>query len=300
MGSQKRGRVAGESWRVFAVLCVLVLTTACGASDVTDATGPTHSARRSDRTTAATGQPTTTQPSSTTAPPAACRPHRHDDRAPATTAVAAPLPATSSPSPSLADRLIGADTAGQVIAVVADGYGQTTATLTAYQRVAGGWQQAFGPWEAHIGYNGFAPPGEKREGDGRTPSGSYAFDFFFGVQGDPGVRFPYRVVTSNAIVWDDDPTSVLYNEWVDTNTQDPGAAPEPMYNVPAYSYGAVISYNVAGTPGLGSAIFLHVSTGGSTAGCVSLPMSQLVQVLQWLDPSQEPRIVMGTLAAVMS
>ena len=187
-----------------------------------------------------------------------------------------------------------------MIAVVADGYGQTTATLTAYQRVAGEWQQAFGPWEAHVGYNGFAPPGEKHEGDGRTPSGSYAFDFFFGVQGDPGVRFPYRVVTSNAIVWDDDPTSVLYNEWVDTNTQDAGADPEPMYNVPAYSYGAVISYNVARAPGLGSAIFLHVSTGSSTAGCVSLPMSQLLQVLQWLDPSQDPRIVMGTATAVMS
>jgi L,D-peptidoglycan transpeptidase YkuD (ErfK/YbiS/YcfS/YnhG family) len=36
-----------------------------------------------------------------------------------------------------------------------------------------------------------------------------------------------------------------------------------------------------------------VSTGGSTAGCVALPQDQLVGVLRWLDPAQQPRIVMG-------
>ena len=114
------------------------------------------------------------------------------------------------------------------------------------------------------------------------------------------MRFSYRVVTSSAIVWDDDPGSALYNEWVDTTSQNAGVDPEPMYNVPAYSYGAVIAYNSARTPGLGSAIFLHVGTGGATAGCVSLPASQLLEVLRWLDPSQQPRIVMGTTAGVTS
>jgi L,D-peptidoglycan transpeptidase YkuD (ErfK/YbiS/YcfS/YnhG family) len=187
-----------------------------------------------------------------------------------------------------------------VIAVIADGYGQTTATFTAYQRGANGWQTMFGPWTANVGYNGFAPPGEKSEGDGRTPSGAYGFDFFFGVQPDPGARFSYRLITGTNIVWDDDSSSPLYNQWVDTNAQNAGADPEPMDNVPAYSYGAVIAYNDARTPGLGSAIFLHVSTGGSTAGCVSLPQSQLLSVLQWLDPAQQPRIVMGTTAGVTS
>src|SRR5262249_1635032 len=54
------------------------------------------------------------------------------------------------------------------------------------------------------------------------------------------------------------------------------------------------------TPGLGSAIFLHVSTGGSTAGCVSLPSTDLVALLRWLDPAQQPRIVMGTPSDVGS
>ena len=132
--------------------------------------------------------------------------------------------------------------------MVAGGYGQTAATFTAYERVGGVWRVAFGPWGARVGTNGFAAPDAKHEGDGSTPSGAYGFDFFFGVQSDPGVRFPYRVVTSTAIVWDDDSASAHYNEWVDTTSQDAGVDPEPMYNTPAYSYGAVIAYNRARTP----------------------------------------------------
>jgi L,D-peptidoglycan transpeptidase YkuD (ErfK/YbiS/YcfS/YnhG family) len=191
--------------------------------------------------------------------------------------------------------------AGQVVAVIAAGYGTTIATLTAYQRQPGGWQQVFGPWQANLGYRGYAPPGQKAEGDGRTPSGSFGFGFVFGVEPDPGVQFPFRRVTGTNIVWDDDPSSPRYNQWVDDTTADPGAAPEPMDNVPAYDYGAVIDYNTNPTvPGAGSAIFLHVSTGGSTAGCVALPADQLLQVLRWLSPAQQPRIVMGPMSAVAS
>jgi L,D-peptidoglycan transpeptidase YkuD (ErfK/YbiS/YcfS/YnhG family) len=60
-----------------------------------------------------------------------------------------------------------------------------------------------------------------------------------------------------------------------------------------YDYGAVIAYNDARTPGLGSAIFLHVSRGTPTAGCVALPVDQLLAVLRWLDPSRGPTIVLG-------
>ena len=158
----------------------------------------------------------------------------------------------------------------------------------------------FGPWFAYIGRNGVAPAGEKREGDGRTPSGTYGFDFMFGVNPDPGVHYSYRRITGSNIVWDDDSNSANYNRWIDTNTQSAGVNPEPMYNVPSYYYGAVIGYNDARTPGLGSAIFLHVSHGSSTAGCVALPTDQLLSLLRWLDPGQSPRIAIGTLSALTS
>ena len=204
--------------------------------------------------------------------------------------------AASTASP--VDQLFGVGNAEQVISVIADDADHPTATFTAYERGSTGWKQVFGPWPADIGAQGFAAPDQKREGDNRTPSGAYGFDFAFGVLADPGVKLRYRPVTSSAIVWDDDPTSARYNQWVDSSQQSAGDDPEPMDNTPAYNYGAVIDYNPDHTPGLGSAIFLHVSKDGPTAGCVAIAQDRLVEVLRWLDPARKPRIVMGTRAAV--
>ena len=71
-----------------------------------------------------------------------------------------------------------------------------------------------------------------------------------------------------------------------------------MHQTPAYRYGVVIAYNTARTPGRGSAIFMHVAHTGATSGCASLPESELLAVLRWLDPRDAPRIIMGPLAAV--
>lgn len=211
----------------------------------------------------------------------------------------APLPSTA-PAGALSpvDRLVGVGDAQQVVTVVADADGDTTATFTAYERVGGAWVVRLGPWTADIGAAGFAAPDAKREGDNRTPSGAYGFDFAFGVRADPGVALPYRRVTSAAVVWDDDPASPRYNQWVDTTVESAGADPEPMLNSPAYDYGVVIAYNADRTPGLGSAIFLHVGKAAPTAGCVALPEDRLLEVLRWLDPAKTPRIVMGTRAGL--
>lgn len=205
-----------------------------------------------------------------------------------------PSSLTEAPVDGPPDRwLEQAGGAGQAIVVAADEYGSTTATLTGYEREGTRWRVVLGPWVARIGSKGFAPPGEKLEGDGRTPSGVYGFSFFFGVAPDPGVRFEYRQVPDDSIVWDEDPASPTYNLWIDLDDFGGGRDAEGMYQPVAYRHGAVIAYNTARTPGLGSGIFLHVSTGRPTAGCVSLPLGQLVEVLRWLDPARSPRIVMG-------
>ena len=232
-----------------------------------------------------------TATSATTASTAAPRP-RSTSSEPITIVTAPPTTTAPAPPPTTAPRAPGVVRAQRVV-VSASSYGRSDATFTAYDETDSGWVTRFGPWTARIGRNGFAPIGEKREGDGRTPSGTYGFSFFFGINADPGVQFPYRQITSRAIVWDDDPNSANYNEWIDSRVADAGVQPEPMYNAPFYDYGAVIAYNTARTPGLGSAIFLHVSNGGSTAGCVALPMSELLDVLRWLSPSQSPQVRMG-------
>jgi L,D-peptidoglycan transpeptidase YkuD (ErfK/YbiS/YcfS/YnhG family) len=206
-----------------------------------------------------------------------------------TRSAGAPAAGASSARPAVA--VVTSQANGQLVTVIAASYRATRAELTAYQRVGGQWRRVFGPWTARIGRNGMAPPGAKREGDGRTPSGTFGFGFFFGVDPDPGVLFPYRRVHTYDF-WDDDPASPLYNLWVDDRQASPGAAPEPM-DVSAYDYGAVIAYNTARTPGLGSAIFLHINIGMPTAGCVTLPVSELLKVLRWLNPADSPRITMG-------
>lgn len=180
----------------------------------------------------------------------------------------------------------------QLITVTADSYSTTYARFVAYRWSNRHWVKVFGPWTARVGYNGIARPGAKREGDGKTPSGRYGFGFDFGVLANPGVAASYRRARSYDW-WDDDPASPNYNEWIDTRYRNAGRNPEPMDNQPAYNYGAVIAYNTARVPNLGSAIFLHVGTGSSTAGCVSLPQRRLLAVLRWLRPSDHTRIAIS-------
>jgi L,D-peptidoglycan transpeptidase YkuD (ErfK/YbiS/YcfS/YnhG family) len=179
----------------------------------------------------------------------------------------------------------------QLVTVTTATYGQTYATLTAFGSTGHGWRRVFGPWTARIGRGGFAPPGAKREGDGRTPSGAFSVPFLFGVPPNPGFGLRYRRIRPY-VYWDDDPASPRYNEWVDARHASPGANPEPM-DVSAYDYGADIGYNTARTPGLGSAIFLHLNIGIATAGCVTLPEGELLPLLRWLNPARSPVIRMG-------
>jgi L,D-peptidoglycan transpeptidase YkuD (ErfK/YbiS/YcfS/YnhG family) len=177
----------------------------------------------------------------------------------------------------------------QLITVTAASHSATYATLRAYRIAHGDTVSVFGPWTARVGYNGVARPGQKREGDGRTPAGTYGFSFFFGVRADDGFSFPFRHAYRYDF-WDDDPASRRYNQWVDARTHNPGASPEPMHQLPAYEYAAVITYNSKRIPGRGSAIFLHVGTGTATAGCVSLPRAELLDLLRWLKPHDHARI----------
>jgi L,D-peptidoglycan transpeptidase YkuD (ErfK/YbiS/YcfS/YnhG family) len=59
----------------------------------------------------------------------------------------------------------------------------------------------------------------------------------------------------------------------------------------------VIDYNTPNTgqvtQGAGSGFFLHVTDGTATAGCVATPQGSLVWLMQWLNPADHPRILIG-------
>lgn len=195
----------------------------------------------------------------------------------------------------------------QEIVVSAPEYGSTTATLTTYQENNGNWSIVNGPVPANLGSGGLASPGAKVEGDEKTPSGIFGLGFMFGDLPQPQNLNPlsasrYVSITGQNMctapscwVWDDDKTSPNYNSLIIPNLGvSAGANPEPMENTPSYNYGIVIDYNMNPVvPGAGSAIFLHVSAGGPTAGCVSIDQNTLLSILQWINPNENPIIDIG-------
>jgi L,D-peptidoglycan transpeptidase YkuD (ErfK/YbiS/YcfS/YnhG family) len=186
----------------------------------------------------------------------------------------------------------------QVIIVHSPGYSGTQATLETFTKTSGAWRQQFPAMAARIGRNGFSD--NHTEGDGTTPTGVYGFsDTMYGIDPNPGVRYSYhRIVTDDW--WNENPDSPGYNTFQHTPV-NPGGGSEALWTeTVAYRHFAVVRYNIPVTGhARGSGIFLHVGTGGSTAGCVSLPRSDLIKVLNWLDPGKSPRIVMAP-ASVLS
>lgn len=169
----------------------------------------------------------------------------------------------------------------QVIWVDGSGSRQTTRLCA---RVAPGrYVMQRGPYAGHVGRNGVAAPGAKREGDGKTPYGSYPMRGGFGIYANPGLASSW-LRTSWRDVWVDDSRSALYNTHQRLPANGRWASAERMRLSPAYNYAQVIGYNERRTPGRGSAIFLHVDRGRGTAGCVSLPTSSLLAVLRWEKP----------------
>jgi L,D-peptidoglycan transpeptidase YkuD (ErfK/YbiS/YcfS/YnhG family) len=152
-----------------------------------------------------------------------------------------------------------------------------------------------GPLPVMVGRNGFAPPGGKLEGDGKSPSGIFPLELVFGYAPDMATRMPYRQAGEDDL-WVDDADSPQYNSWV--RRSELAAKSYEVMRLPdsRYRHGIVIGYNRNPiVKGKGSAIFVHVvaADGRATAGCVALDEGELVAIIGWLDPARRPMIVMG-------
>jgi len=182
---------------------------------------------------------------------------------------------------------------GQLIVVHSSSYGTSVASLETFEKTNGVWRPKFGVMNARIGSKGFSD--SHVEGVPTTPTGVYSIgSTMYGVRANPGVKFRYHQLVANDY-WNENPSSSTYNSFV--HGTNPGGFSEALWQtVPQYNYFAVINYNIpvkAATPARGSGIFLHVAGSGATAGCVSLAQTNLLKVLEWLDPATSPRIVMA-------
>ncbi len=166
------------------------------------------------------------------------------------------------------------------------------AQLSAWQKQGSRWHRLLFV-SAVIGRNGLAPTGEKKEGDGKTPSGIYSLGPAFGYVPSIDTGLLYRQAT-DLDFWVDDSQSLQYNQWV---SGTPLARSFEKMKRPdnLYQYGIVIGYNMHPViSGAGSAIFIHVwrRYNSPTAGCVALNQRYLRKILRWLDKKDQPVIIL--------
>jgi L,D-peptidoglycan transpeptidase YkuD (ErfK/YbiS/YcfS/YnhG family) len=203
--------------------------------------------------------------------------------------------APSAPPPAGATLPLGVDPGGstQVVTGVASSSRATSAKLTAWELGPDGWTAVLGPVTARIGSAGV---GRASESTTRTPAGVFSLTEAFGRQGDPGTGLPYRVVDGDDW-WVSDVASPRYNQYAQCAPGTCDFSEPASENLAAagavYDYAVVIDYNRGGTPGAGSAFFLHVTNGAPTAGCVAIDRGSLVALMRWLDPGSRPLIAIG-------
>jgi L,D-peptidoglycan transpeptidase YkuD (ErfK/YbiS/YcfS/YnhG family) len=189
--------------------------------------------------------------------------------------------------------------ARQLIVVTAANAITTYATLQTFSIGPNGWVTANPAMTARVGYNGWLPKSQRHEGDGTTPEGIFSIGAtMYGNSPNPGVRYAYHQLVPGDY-WDENPaTGSLYNTFEHSTNTNCAANPfggdtECLWRETApYPSFAVINFNIPATGASGSGVFLHAS-GGATAGCVSLGLSDLLTVLRWLDPASHPEVVLA-------
>ena len=71
----------------------------------------------------------------------------------------------------------------QVVSAIGKKLSSTKVTIRTYERRKGEWRRVFGEMKGIVGKNGFTK--NKKEGDGKSPIGMYAFGTAFGSQSKP-------------------------------------------------------------------------------------------------------------------
>jgi L,D-peptidoglycan transpeptidase YkuD (ErfK/YbiS/YcfS/YnhG family) len=219
---------------------------------------------------------------------------------------------------ALPDSLTHIENAQQVIVVTAPTWASTRGTLTAWERTSSGWRKVVNATPALLGSRGMAPAATRRQATGTTPAGTFAITSAFGRRADPGAQLPYRQLTTWD-AWPYNPTDPsTYNVFQDAKLSwdSYGRNVEHLWDFGMqYDYVAVLDYNLPQGPvttdakgirrasqpantSAGGGIFLHVSNGRTTAGCIAVSRKVMRTILRWLKPDAHPVIVVGPQDAI--
>ena len=190
-------------------------------------------------------------------------------------------------SPEWVTKLSQADSAEQLFVVAT--HEKTTAWVSMHEKDKDGKWKMICSTPGYVGKNGTCPDEEHKEGCGQTPVGVYHFTKAFGIADDPGCIMPYTKVDDDTYWSGDDREGKHYNEMVDIKDipdLDMENSEHIMDYTYQYQYCLNISFNEDGTPGRGSAIFLHCLGDRKpyTGGCVAVPMDQMRYIIQHVKP----------------
>ena len=198
-------------------------------------------------------------------------------------------------SPEWVGKLPAAQEASQLFVVAGIGMDKTTAYISMHERDEdGAWKQILST-PGFVGKNGLCADADHKEGCAQTPVGVYHFNKAFGIAADPGCTIPYIQVDENTY-WSGDPDR-QYNQMVDIRDVPELLMDDSEHIVDyefQYQYCLNISFNEDGTPGRGSAIFLHCLGPMKpwTGGCVAVPENIMKLIMQ--NVSDECVVVIDT------
>lgn len=145
-----------------------------------------------------------------------------------------------------------------------------------------------------IGVNGFIPENQGREGDGKTPLGTYPLRY--GLYRADRIELPRTELEMHEIRqndgWCDAPDDPAYNRLV--RLPYPASAENLYRGGPVYDVVIVLGHNdEPPVAGMGSAIFLHIAREGylPTQGCVAISREHMLELLPDLKSGMDVKLI---------
>ena len=176
----------------------------------------------------------------------------------------------------------------QLIVATTTSMNSSYCNIKVYEKNDGGkWSELYCT-NGRVGLNGLSYIENRLQSTNTTPAGVMNIIGGFGVNSNPETKLNYTELKNN-MYWDLNNGSKNYNRMVSYN---PGGDCEHLiYYKKQYEYSLITDYNYNQVINKGGAIFVHCLGKGATGGCVSMPREKLVEILKWIDPEKNPKIL---------
>ena len=180
------------------------------------------------------------------------------------------------------------ENSNQIIVVTTNNMSTSYCNIEIYEKNDSGKWNNIDSTTGRVGANGLAYIENRVQSTNTTPAGVMSITGAFGVKNNPGTKLDYIKINNN-MYWDLNSENSTYNRLINYN---PGGDYEHLISYPRqYEYSLITDYNHNQVPNKGGAIFVHCLGRGATGGCVSMPREKMIEILKWIDPKKNPKIL---------